>query len=94
MRLLQPFGRGVVTQCVPILRRDSGLLSLWDWKQHFASPIFTFQAYDIIEFAWRKTKNYDLITWSRDQTLRVWTLPREIVQVIVIYARDLYLCSK
>ncbi|XP_021956861.1 GATOR complex protein WDR59 isoform X2 [Folsomia candida] len=76
-----PFGRGVVTQCVPILRRDSGLLSLWDWKQHFASPIFTFQAYDIIEFAWRKTKNYDLITWSRDQTLRVWTLPREIVQL-------------
>ena len=76
---LQPFGRGIITQCVPILRRDSGLLSLWNW-QSFSSPIFTFQAHDIVEFAWKKN-SCDLLTWSRDQTLRVWSIPREVIEV-------------
>ncbi|ODN00881.1 WD repeat-containing protein 59 [Orchesella cincta] len=75
-----PFGRGIVTQCVPILRRDSGLLSLWDWRR-FTSPVYTFQAHDIVEFAWKKNESFELLTWSRDQTLRMWTLPYEIVEL-------------
>ncbi|CAG7818314.1 unnamed protein product, partial [Allacma fusca] len=76
-----PIGRGIITQCVPILRRDSGLLNLWDWKR-FSSPIYTFQAHDIVEFAWKRAGgNCDLITWSRDQILRVWSLPAEIIEL-------------
>lgn len=65
---------------MPILRRDSGLLTLWDWRR-FTSPVYTFQAHDIVEFAWKKDESFELLTWSRDQTLRMWTLPYEIVEL-------------
>lgn len=77
-----------MTQCVPILRRDSGLLSLWNW-QSFTTPIYTFQGHDIIEFAWKKSSFCDLVTWSRDHTLRLWSLPREVLEVCRVALHNL-----
>ncbi|XP_039209658.1 GATOR complex protein WDR59 isoform X2 [Crotalus tigris] len=71
-----PFSNGLVTVMVPQLRRENSLL-LWDVCD-LNTPVHTFVGHDdvVLEFQWRKqkegSKDYQLVTWSRDQTLRMW----------------------
>ncbi|KAJ7312114.1 hypothetical protein JRQ81_006455, partial [Phrynocephalus forsythii] len=71
-----PFSNGLVTVMVPQLRRENSLL-LWNVFD-LNAPVHTFVGHDdvVLEFQWRKqkegSKDYQLVTWSRDQTLRMW----------------------
>ncbi|KAM5138755.1 GATOR2 complex protein WDR59 [Mantella aurantiaca] len=77
-----PFSNGLVTVMVPQLRRENSLL-LWNvYDLH--SPVHIFVGHDdvVLEFHWRKhkegQKDYQLVTWSRDQTLRMWRVDAQL----------------
>ncbi|XP_055891458.1 GATOR complex protein WDR59-like isoform X2 [Biomphalaria glabrata] len=72
-----PFGEGVVSVVVPQLRRVENNLYLWHIRNQ-QSPVHTFIGHKdvVLEFQWRRqqegVKDHQLITWSKDQTLRIW----------------------
>ncbi|CAL1528069.1 unnamed protein product [Lymnaea stagnalis] len=72
-----PFGEGVVSVVVPQLRRGENSLYLWHIRNQ-ASPVHTFVGHKdvILEFQWRKqpegARDHQLVTWSKDQSLRIW----------------------
>ncbi|XP_033209971.1 GATOR complex protein WDR59 isoform X1 [Belonocnema kinseyi] len=74
-----PFGEGLVTIVVPQLRRGENSLLLWN-TANLSSPIYTFVGHTdvVLEFQWRQQKNenseYELITWSKDQCLRIFKI--------------------
>ncbi|XP_040265541.1 GATOR complex protein WDR59 [Bufo bufo] len=77
-----PFSNGLVTVMVPQLRRENSLLL---WNVHdLHSPVHIFVGHDdvVLEFQWRKQKeglkDYQLVTWSRDQTLRMWRVDAQL----------------
>ncbi|XP_071973231.1 GATOR2 complex protein WDR59 isoform X1 [Engystomops pustulosus] len=77
-----PFSNGLVTVMVPQLRRENSLL-LWNvYDLH--SPVHIFVGHDdvVLEFQWRKQKeglkDCQLVTWSRDQTLRMWRVDAQL----------------
>ncbi|KAM8946014.1 GATOR2 complex protein WDR59 [Pelodytes ibericus] len=77
-----PFSHGLVTVMVPQLRRENSLL-LWN-ALDLHSPVHIFVGHDdvVLEFQWRKQKeglkDYQLVTWSRDQTLRMWRVDAQL----------------
>ncbi|KAM9301671.1 GATOR2 complex protein WDR59 isoform 2-T2 [Gastrophryne carolinensis] len=77
-----PFSNGLVTVMVPQLRRENSLL-LWNVCD-LHSPVHIFVGHDdvVLEFHWRKQKegqkDYQLVTWSRDQTLRMWRVDAQL----------------
>eukprot|EP00069_Balaena_mysticetus_P009809 bmy_20384T0 len=77
-----PFNNGLVTVMVPQLRRENSLL-LWNVFD-LNTPVHTFVGHDdvVLEFQWRKqkegSKDYQLVTWSRDQTLRMWRVDSQM----------------
>lgn len=81
-----PFADGLVTIIVPHLGLGRGENSLLLWnnsKQN--APICSFVGHSdvVLDFAWRPNRNsnnpdMELITWSRDQTLRVWRVDEEL----------------
>ncbi|XP_066493720.1 GATOR2 complex protein WDR59 isoform X1 [Tiliqua scincoides] len=77
-----PFSNGLVTVMVPQLRRENSLL-LWNVFD-LNTPVHTFVGHDdvVLEFQWRKqkegSKDYQLATWSRDQTLRMWRVDSQL----------------
>ncbi|XP_038224140.1 GATOR complex protein WDR59 isoform X3 [Dermochelys coriacea] len=77
-----PFSNGLVTVMVPQLRRENSLL-LWNTFD-LNTPVHTFVGHDdvVLEFQWRKqkegSKDYQLVTWSRDQTLRLWRVDSQL----------------
>uniref|UniRef100_A0A3Q2W8D9 WD repeat domain 59 n=1 Tax=Haplochromis burtoni TaxID=8153 RepID=A0A3Q2W8D9_HAPBU len=78
----QPFSNGLVTVMVPQLRRENSLL-LWSTLD-LNSPVHAFVGHDdvVLEFQWRPqkegSKDYQLVTWSRDQTLRIWRVDPQL----------------
>lgn len=69
---------------VPNLGRGENSLLLWNNAKQSA-PICSFLGHSdvILDFAWRPNRSYDhsdmeLVTWSRDQTLRVWNVDETI----------------
>ncbi|GLV45719.1 WD repeat domain 59 [Carabus blaptoides fortunei] len=74
-----PFGQGLVTVVVPQLRRGENSLLLWNLTNR-NTPVHTFVGHSdvVLEFEWRPqqtdTSDYQLVTWSKDQTLRVWRI--------------------
>ncbi|XP_043285500.1 GATOR complex protein WDR59 isoform X2 [Venturia canescens] len=74
-----PFGEGLVTIVVPQLRRGENSLLLWN-TSNFNAPIYTFVGHTdvVLEFQWRYPKtdinDYELITWSKDQCLRIFKI--------------------
>uniref|UniRef100_A0A3B3CSG5 WD repeat domain 59 n=1 Tax=Oryzias melastigma TaxID=30732 RepID=A0A3B3CSG5_ORYME len=78
---LQPFSNGLVTVMVPQLRRENSLL-LWSTLD-LNSPVHAFVGHDdvVLEFQWRPqkaSKDFQLVTWSRDQTLRIWRVDPQL----------------
>ncbi|XP_044289992.1 GATOR complex protein WDR59 isoform X2 [Varanus komodoensis] len=77
-----PFSNGLVTVMVPQLRRENSLL-LWNVFD-LNTPVHTFVGHDdvVLEFQWRKqkegSKDCQLVTWSRDQTLRMWRVDAQL----------------
>ncbi|KAK6479934.1 GATOR complex protein WDR59 isoform X1 [Huso huso] len=77
-----PFSNGLVTVMVPQLRRENSLL-LWSVFD-LNAPVHTFVGHDdvVLEFQWRRqkegSKDYQLVTWSRDQTLRIWRVDPQL----------------
>ncbi|XP_048402391.1 GATOR complex protein WDR59 isoform X3 [Stegostoma tigrinum] len=78
-----PFSNGLVTVMVPQLRRGENSLLLWNVLD-LNVPVHTFVGHDdvVLEFHWRKQreelKDYQLVTWSRDQTLRMWRIDMQL----------------
>ncbi|XP_008194273.2 GATOR2 complex protein WDR59 [Tribolium castaneum] len=74
-----PFGNGLVTVVVPQLRRGENSLLLWNTANR-STPMHTFVGHRdvVLEFEWRKQRagslDFQLITWSKDQTLLVWKI--------------------
>ncbi|KAJ8252576.1 hypothetical protein COCON_G00218880 [Conger conger] len=64
------------------LRRENSLL-LWS-ALDLNSPVHAFVGHDdvVLEFQWRRqkegSKDYQLVTWSRDQTLRIWRVDPQL----------------
>ncbi|XP_030232179.1 GATOR complex protein WDR59 isoform X1 [Gadus morhua] len=77
-----PFSHGLVTVMVPQLRRENSLL-LWSTLD-LNSPVHAFVGHDdvVLEFQWRPqkegSKDCQLVTWSRDQTLRIWRVDPQL----------------
>ncbi|KAK3570465.1 hypothetical protein QTP86_019455 [Hemibagrus guttatus] len=77
-----PFSNGLVTVMVPQLRRENSLL-LWSTLD-LNSPVHAFVGHDdvVLEFQWRPqkegSKDFQLVTWSRDQTLRIWRVDPQL----------------
>lgn len=78
--VLQPFADGLVTVIVPHLGRGENSLLLWNNSKQNA-PICSFVGHTdvVLDFAWRPKRNnsspdMELITWSRDQSVRVWKI--------------------
>ncbi|KAG5893206.1 hypothetical protein JTB14_025610 [Gonioctena quinquepunctata] len=74
-----PFGNGLLTAVVPQLRRGENSLLLWNTANR-ATPMHTFIGHRdvVLEFEWRKQRpgdsDFQLVTWSKDQTLLVWRI--------------------
>lgn len=74
-----PFGEGLVTVVIsPSQRGENGLL-LWNLSNQ-SIPVHTFVGHTdvVLEFEWRKNRtelsDYQLITWAKDQSLRIWRI--------------------
>lgn len=85
-----PFGDGLLTLMMHTLLRGENNLMLWD-RNDLRSPVHTFYGHSdmVLEFDWRQlpsTSKYQLVTWSKDLTLRLWTinndLQRQVGQVL------------
>ncbi|XP_072235884.1 GATOR2 complex protein WDR59 isoform X5 [Leuresthes tenuis] len=82
-----PFSNGLVTVMVPQLRRENSLL-LWSTLD-LNSPVHAFVGHDdvVLEFQWRPqkegSKDFQLVTWSRDQTLRIWRVDPQLQKLCV-----------
>ncbi|XP_076671649.1 WD repeat domain 59 isoform X3 [Andrena cerasifolii] len=74
-----PFREGLVTIVVPQLRRGENSLLLWNTTS-LNAPIYTFVGHTdvVLEFQWRHQKiengDYELISWSKDQCLRIYKI--------------------
>ena len=72
-----PFGDGLATVIVHMQRNDHSLF-LWNYK-HLDFPVHSFFGHKdvILDFDWRKphhTDDLQMVTWSRDSTLRIWSV--------------------
>lgn len=79
-----PFTNGLVTVIVPQLERGANSLLLWSNSKQSA-PVCSFVGHKdvVLDFAWRNKRDSDspdkeLISWSRDQTLRVWKVSQDL----------------
>ncbi|XP_030383964.1 GATOR complex protein WDR59 [Scaptodrosophila lebanonensis] len=74
-----PIGNGLVSIVVPHLGRGENSLLLWSNSKQ-TDPICSFVGHTdvILDFAWRPNREnfseIELVTWSRDRTLRVWKI--------------------
>ncbi|XP_076318578.1 WD repeat domain 59 isoform X2 [Tachypleus tridentatus] len=78
-----PFGEGMITAVVPQLRRGENSLVLWNTSS-MALPVHTFVGHSdvVLEFGCVKSgEDYQLLTWSKDQSLRVWSIDLQIQQL-------------
>uniref|UniRef100_A0A0V0G8I0 Putative conserved wd40 repeat-containing protein n=1 Tax=Triatoma dimidiata TaxID=72491 RepID=A0A0V0G8I0_TRIDM len=73
-----PFGNGLLMVVIPPMRRGDNSLLLWNLT-NLNSPVHSFVGHAdvVLEFDWGKradSVDYQLITWSKDQTLRIWQI--------------------
>ena len=70
-----PFGDGLATVIVPQLQRNDHSLFLWNHK-HLDFPVHSFFGHKdvILEYGWRNTEELQMVTFSKDHTLRLWAI--------------------
>ncbi|XP_065641638.1 GATOR2 complex protein WDR59 isoform X2 [Hydra vulgaris] len=80
-----PFGIGLVTVQ---LRRGDNNIFLWKTSE-LKSPVHRFDGHTdvILEFQWRSQhlgdeEEYQLISWSKDETLKIWRIEKKTIQAI------------
>ncbi|KAL5288890.1 WDR59 family protein [Megaselia abdita] len=79
-----PIRNGLVTIIVPHLGRGENSLLLWSNSKQ-TDPICSFVGHTdvILDFAWRPNRytntELELVTWSRDQTLRLWKIDESLL---------------
>ncbi|EEC03569.1 conserved hypothetical protein [Ixodes scapularis] len=84
-----PFGNGLVTVLVPRQRKGDNNLVIWNCF-HLNEPVQAFHGHSdaILEFGWRKprldSRDYQLVTWSKDQSLHLWNVDVRLQGVIYI----------
>ena len=80
-----PFGHGVVA----LPQRGTNTLDMFGTKS--STPVETFEGHENVvkEFVWRsrggedaarEDREFQLITWSKDRTLRIWPVSREVTE--------------
>ncbi|KAJ3147784.1 hypothetical protein HDU89_005143 [Geranomyces variabilis] len=89
-----PFGNGVVTMPQ---RKETNLL-LWN-VDNLTAPVYSFEGHTDVprEFVWRvrggidggvvDDTSFELVTWSKDQHLRLWPIKPEIIRSV---AQDIF----
>lgn len=90
-----PFSNGLVTIIVPHLEHGENSLRLWS-NSNQSSPICEFEGHKdaILDFAWRPNHgdpynpDRELISWSRDQTLRVWKVSETLQKMCARVSSD------
>uniref|UniRef100_A0A8C4NE65 WD repeat domain 59 n=1 Tax=Eptatretus burgeri TaxID=7764 RepID=A0A8C4NE65_EPTBU len=93
-----PFSSGLITVMVPQLRRGENSLLLWNLND-LEAPVHTFMGHNdvVLEFQWRRQRDgqkyYLLVTWSRDQSLRIWRIDSQLQRVSLTLVLKL-LCLK
>ncbi|KAH8412365.1 hypothetical protein KR009_001464 [Drosophila setifemur] len=81
-----PIGNGLVSIVVPHLGRGENSLLLWSNSKQ-TDPICSFVGHTdvILDFAWRPNREssneIELVTWSRDRTLRVWKIDDNMLKL-------------
>jgi WD40 repeat protein len=81
-----PFGNGLITVVVPQLRRGENSLFLW-YLDDTHQPVHTFVGHTdvVLEFQWRQqdeeSLDFELVTWSKDQSLRIWKIETQLQKV-------------
>jgi len=89
-----PFGDGMVTVLVPHFGAHEHSLFLWNVK-NLTTPVHTFVGHRdvILDFEWRKcgggALDYQMVTWSKDQSLRMWALDPETQYRCGVHESDL-----
>ncbi|XP_053211853.1 GATOR complex protein WDR59-like [Panonychus citri] len=82
-----PFRNGLITVVVPQLRRTGDINSLWLWNtNNLEQPVHSFFGPTdvVIDFGWRWRPDLgaaDLVTWSKDSTLRIWSVDKPILSL-------------
>ncbi|XP_049538039.1 GATOR complex protein Wdr59 isoform X1 [Anopheles darlingi] len=76
-----PFADGLVTTSVPQQGRGENSLLMWNNSKQDA-PICALVGHTdvVLDFAWGRKGIHDpeLITWSRDQTIRIWRIDEDV----------------
>ncbi|XP_058057378.1 GATOR complex protein Wdr59 [Anopheles bellator] len=84
-----PFADGLVTTSVPQQGRGDNSLLMWNNSKQDA-PICALVGHTdvVLDFTWGRKEIYDpeLITWSRDQTIRIWRIDEEVRKLCERYA--------
>lgn len=90
-----PFGDGILIVLVPPIKRVDNNLLLWNLSS-IDTPVHTFVGHSdtILEFQWLKdnedkTAEHELITWSKDQTMRLWHIVPFLLEVPMDLSDDL-----
>ncbi|KAK7573878.1 hypothetical protein V9T40_011069 [Parthenolecanium corni] len=81
-----PFGRGMLVVIIPTSRKIENSLLLWNLANN-SIPLHTFVGHSeiVLDFQWRYFQqdgsDYQLITWSKDQTLRIWEVDKYLQEL-------------
>lgn len=85
-----PFGNGIVTMGVgwgSVSRGEqAGVIGIWVGGS--LAHRLVGHSDVVLQMQWRPTSdqsNYQLITWARDQSLRIWMMPRSLLKMCYHY---------
>ncbi|XP_055837371.1 GATOR complex protein Wdr59 isoform X1 [Episyrphus balteatus] len=89
-----PVGNGLVSIVVPHLGRGENSLLLWSNSKQ-TDPVCSFVGHTdvILDFDWRPnhedSSEIELVTWSRDRTLRVWKIDDTLLKLCEPVSSDI-----
>ena len=82
-----PVGSGLLTLVMQSVFRGQNNLMLWNTEDR--QPVHTFYGHDmVLDFAWfnppQNQSRANLVTWSRDSSLRIWELDSDLQKKILL----------
>ena len=87
-----PFGHGLLTLGMQSVILGENNIMLWN-NNNLVSPVHTFYVPDmILDLAWRQwpdSNRCQLVTWSKDLTLRMWNIDPELQEKCGVVIEDL-----